>query len=278
MPSMRLKVRLVIHFVFGAWLALPVGCVEERRTSEQASSASVTSADTRADSQIAAPDPSRAPILVDSLAIRAPIPTVWPPPKVPQCADSVDVFDCFAVQVEKPTLATTGIRVNRVGDTLRVNTNARTLMWIDSKMIGEGSARHFYAGTISTPAGKRYAVVQHDLYEDSPYVLIDWVTGDTVRVPDRPVLSPDSNRIVAGEFSEDGRLEIEVWNLGSARPTREFAKEWDGTGPVDIVWRDNRTINFRLRQTSGGRESVPTPIPMVLTREQDSTWRLAPRR
>jgi len=197
---------------------------------------------------------------------------------VPQCANSVDVFDCFAVQVEKPILATTGIRVRRVGDTLRVNTNAGTLIWIDSKMIGEGSARHFYAGTISIPNGKNYAVVQHDLYEDSPYVLIDWDTGDTVRVPDRPVLSPDSSRLVAGEFSEDGRLELEVWNLGSVRPTREFAREWDSSGPVDIAWRDNRTIDFRLRRTSGGRESVPTPTPMVLTREQDSTWRLAPRR
>jgi hypothetical protein len=179
--------------------------------------------------------------------------------------------------VEKPILAATGIRVRRTGDTLRVNTNARTLKWIDTEMIGEGAARHFYEGTITVPSGKKYAVVRHNLYEDIPYVLIDWISGDTLAVADRPVVSPDSSRIVAGEFSEDGRLELEVWNLALEAPKREYAHEWDGAGPVNITWRDNRTIDFRLRQTSGGRESVPTPFPMVLTYE-DSTWRLAARR
>jgi len=222
-------------------------------------------------------DSSRAASEINSLALNAPIPVGFPAAKDPQCPDSVDVFECYALQVEKPILATTGIRVRRIGDTLRVNTNARTLKWIDTEMIGEGAARHFYEGTITVPTGKKYAVVRHNLYEDIPYVLIDWISGDTLAVPDRPVVSPDSSRIVAGEFSEDGRLDLEVWNVALQPPKREFAHEWDGAGPVNIAWRDNRTIDFRLRQTSGGRESVPTPVPMVLTHE-DSTWRLATRR
>jgi hypothetical protein len=222
-------------------------------------------------------DASRAASGIDSVAVNAPIPVGFPPAKEPQCPDSVDVFECYALRVEKPILATTGIRVRRIGDTLRVTTNSKTLRWINSQMSGEGSARHFYEATIGVHGGKKYAVVRHDLYEDNPYVLIDWISGDTASVPDRPVVSPDSNRIVAGAFSEDGKLELEVWNIGSESPTREFAHEWDGAGPVSIAWRDNRTINFRLRQTSGGREVVPAPTPMVLTRE-DSTWRLATRR
>jgi hypothetical protein len=251
--------------------------VDDRRAPEL-SDTSINDTATRLDSQIQTPHPARAPVLVDSPAIKTPIPTLWPRPKEPQCADSVDVFDCFALKVEKPILATTGIRVRRSGDTLRVNTNARTLLWIDDKMSGEGWARHFYAGTVSTSNEIKYAVVHHDLYEDSPYVLIDWVTADTLRVPGRPVVSPDSNRIVAGAFSEDGRLELEVWNLRAKPPTREFAHEWDTSGPVNIAWRDNRTIGFRLRQTSGGHKTVPAPTPMVLTHGQDSSWTLSTRR
>lgn len=194
------------------------------------------------------------------------------------CADSVDVFDCFALQVEKAVLGTAGIRVRRFGDTLRVNTNARTLLWIDNTAAGEGFVRHFYTGTISVPNGKRYAVVEHDLYLDSPQVLVDWVTADTLSVPGRPILSPDATRIVAGAFGDDGRLELEVWNLASDQPQREFAKVWDWSGPVNIVWRDNRRIDFHLREISGGRDSVPAPTPMVLTRGQDLTWRLESRR
>jgi hypothetical protein len=269
---------LSTYSAFGMCLALTLACVTERPTPHSANSTSVTIAGTSTDSTSAIVDSSRVESEIDSLAVHAPIPVGYPAAKEPQCPDSVDVFECYALQVEKPILATTGIRVRRIGDTLRVNTNTRTLKWIDTEMIGEGAARHFYEGTITVPSGgKKYAVVRHNRYEDIPYVLIDWISGDTLSVPDRPVLSPDSNRIVAGAFSEDGKLELEVWNIASAPPTREFAHEWDGVGPVNIAWRDNRTIDFRLRQTSGGRESVPTPIPMVLTHE-DSTWRLATRR
>lgn len=274
---MRLRVGSTSCFAFATCVALALACVKDTPVPEPANSTSVAATESGQDSGIR-PDSSRASNQIDSIAVKTPIPTVWPLAKEPQCADSVDVFDCYALQIEKPILATTGARVRRLGDTLRLNTNARTLEWTDSKMIGEGSDRHFYEGTISAPNGKRYAVVRHDQYEDSPHLLIDWISGDTLRVPDRPVLSPDSARIVAGIFSEDGRLELEVWNIGSESPTREFAQKFDGAGPVSISWRNNRTIDFRLRQTSGGRDSVPTPIPMMLTREQDSTWKLARRR
>jgi hypothetical protein len=258
-------------------LALTLGCVTDRPAPQPASSTSATIAATSTRATSAIVDSSRAASEIDSVALNAPIPVGFPAAKEPQCPDSVDVFECYALQVEKPILATTGFRVRRIGDTLRVNTNVKTLSWIDSEMSGEGFARHFYEGTISVPGGKKYAVVRHDLYEDNPYVLIDWLSGDTVSVPDRPVVSPDSSKIVAGEFSEDGRLELEVWNLALEPPKQEFAREWDGAGPVNIAWRDNRTIDFRLRQTSGGRKSVPTPTPMVLI-HQDSTWRLAASR
>lgn len=274
---MQLTGELSTYSAFGICLALTLACVTERPTPQSANSTSVTIAATSTDSTSEIVDSSRAVSGIDSVAMNAPIPVGFPAAREPRCPDSVDVFECYALQVEKPILATTGIRVRRIGDTLRVTTNAKTLRWIDSKMSGEGFARHFYEGTISVPRGKKYAIVRHDLYEDNPYVLIDWISGDTVSVPDRPVVSPDSNRIVAGAFSEDGKLELEVWNIGFESPTREFAHEWDGAGPVNIAWRDNRTIDFRLRQSSGGREVVPTPTPMVLTHE-DSTWRLATRR
>lgn len=248
--------RQVRNSVLSVGLALAHACAKAPPTHDSADSASVNS--------------------VDSLVMNAPIPATWPAEREPQCADDVDVFDCYALKVEKPLLARTGIRVRRSGDTLRLNTNDRSLVWIDSGMRGEGSARHFYAGTITTSPGKGYAVVRHALYEDSPYVLVDWASGDTTRVPDLPLVSPDSNRIVAGAFSEDGLLELEIWNLRSKAPTREFARKWDGAGPVNIAWRDNRTIDFALRQTSGGRDSVPAPTPMLLQREPDSTWRLGP--
>src|SRR5438045_5581339 len=108
-------------------------------------------------------------------------------------------------------LATTGTRVRRIGDTLRVTANAQTLRWIDSNMSGEGFARHFYEGTIRVPSGKKYAVVRHDLYEDNPYVLIDWISGDTVSVTARQVVSPDYNRIVVSTFTADGTVAIVDW-------------------------------------------------------------------
>jgi hypothetical protein len=261
---------------FGICLVLALACATERQTPGAASSTSATIAAKGTDSTSAMVDSSRLEIEIDSLALRAPIPIGYPPAKEPRCPDSVDVFECYSLKVEKPILSTTGPRVRRTGDTLRINTNARTLRWINTEMTGEGAERHFYEGTITVLGGKKYAVVRHSRYEDIPYVLIDWISGDTLVVPDRPVVSPDFSRIVAGEFSEDGRLELEVWNLALEPPKREFAHEWDGAGPVNIAWRDNRPIDFRLRQTSGGRESVPTPSRMTLTRE-DSTWTLAIR-
>ena len=272
-----MKVALTTYVAFGCCLSLGLACATERR-SAASDTTSVKRADTLVGSQVQTRASSSARDEINSVAIKSPIPTLWQPAKEPQCPDSVDVFHCYALEVENPILTTTGPRVRRAGDTLRVNTNARTLTWIDSNMIGEGTARHFYEGTISARKGQKYAVVRHDLYEDNPYVLIDWVSGDTVSVPDRPVVSPDSNRIVVGAFSEDGRLELEVWNIGSGSPTREFAHEWDGAGPVAISWRGNSIIDFRLRQTSGGRESIPAPVPMVLMRERDSTWKLDSRR
>jgi len=274
---MQPTVGLSTYSVLGIFLALTLACVSERPTPQSADSASVRIAATSTYSNSAIVDSLRAGSEIDSVAVNAPIPVGFPAVKEPQCSDRDDVFECYALHVEKPILATAGIRVRRIGDTLRVTTKAKTLRWIDSQVSGEGFARHFYEGTISVPTGKKYAVVRHNLYEDNPYVLIDWLSGDTVSVPDRPVLSPDSTRIVAGAFSEDGKLELEIWNLRSESPRREFAHEWDGVGPVSIAWRDNLTIDFRLRQSSGGREVVPTPAPMVLTHD-GSTWRLSTRR
>src|SRR2546423_12272151 len=197
---MRVTVGLSTSSPFGICVALTLCCVTGLPIRQPETSTSATIAATSTDSTSAIVDSSRARSEIDSLALNALIPIGFPAAKEPQCPDSVDVFECYALQVEKPILATTGLRVRRIGDTLRVNTNVKTLRWIDKEMSGEGFARHFYEGTISVPGGKKYAVVRHDLYEGSPYVLIDWLSGDTVSVPDRPVVSPASTRIVAGEF------------------------------------------------------------------------------
>ena len=262
---MRLTVGPINRFALGPVLALALACQKSTPASQVADSAAASNTDS-----------PKALVEIDSVAIKAAIPTVWPAAKEPQCADNVDVFDCYARQIEEPVMASAGARVKRLGDTLRLTTNARTLTWIDNKTAGEGWGRHFYEGTITARNGKRYAVVRHDQYEGRPHLLIDWISSDTVRLPDRPVLSPDSARIASGTFSDDGRLELEIWNIQSEPTTREFRQEFEGAGPVNIAWRNSRTIDFQLAETSGGRDSVPPPIPMVLTR-LESIWKLARR-
>src|SRR4051794_27229062 len=105
---MRLSVGSTKCFAFGFCVALASGCVKEQRMPESANGTSVAATGSRQDSGVQLLDSSGASKEVDSAAVKSLIPTVWQPAKEPQCADSVDVFDCYALQVEKPILATTG--------------------------------------------------------------------------------------------------------------------------------------------------------------------------
>jgi hypothetical protein len=93
----------------------------------------------------------------------------------------------------------------------------------------------------------QYGLLYIQFSEGGSYDLIDMQTGTQTEVLGDAVLSPDNRRlaisfadVVAG-FSSNVLAVYHILPVGLVLEFRVLPQEW---GPVDLKWRDNRTIVF----------------------------------
>jgi hypothetical protein len=111
-----------------------------------------------------------------------------------------------------------------------------------------------YAGRIGGSSG---APALHVLdgrgYETIWVEMINALSGDSLIVAARPVISPDGARFSVDAMSLEGcegTTVLQVWRITGDRPVREFSVEpfncttAKGWGPSAIEWRSRDSISF----------------------------------
>lgn len=186
------------------------------------------------------------------------------------CRDHIEFERCM-VAIERHMVSQTAGRVSRRDTVLEVRTGSAALVFIDNNS-GSAYVRHFFAGQL--PGGK-YAIVERHLYEGHEYLLIDWQSADSTRLPAPPVLSPEGERFAAASRDEDGWYAdnlLQVWHLTDDGPVMEFQVTGGfGCEPAAVRWVDASSIEFIWVDENRGRE-----IPAKLVRESTGTWRMDP--
>jgi len=186
------------------------------------------------------------------------------------CRDYKGFASCV-VAVERHMMSQAAGRVVRRDSVLEIRTERDTLVLADNN-FGSAYVRHLFAGQL--PGGK-YAVIERLLYEGYEYLLIDWRSADSTRLPAPPVIAPTGDRFaVASRAEKEWYADnvLQVWRLTADGPLKEFeVRGGFGCGPAAIRWVDASSIEFVWVDENRGRK-----IPAKLVRESSGSWILNP--
>ena len=182
--------------------------------------------------------------------------------------------ECFgADSTETSAMKCSAGAVSRFGDTLQIRlSGAGVRKRVDHPQDGENSLGFRYAGRIGgSSGGPGFHVVDGYGQEKHWVELINVLTGDSLVIAVRPIISPDGARFVMGDMSGLGTCAspavIQVWRITGDAPVREFHIESSGCshnqgwGPSNAQWLSGDSISF-LRNTS----------PRDSTRRRNMDW------
>jgi hypothetical protein len=145
---------------------------------------------------------------------------------------------------------------SRIDDTLQILlSSGRVLRRVDRPQEDENYLRYRYAGRIGGSSGfPAFHLLDGRAYEAMWVEMINTLTGDSLDVMARPVISPDGARFIVHWM---GTLEtcehesiLQVWRITADKPVREIdVKPFRcGTGeawsPSAVEWRSRDSISF----------------------------------
>jgi hypothetical protein len=206
-----------------------------------------------------------------SMASMAPVASVPTPTQRPAAAFCSDTSEAVALRCAR-------VPVVRHGDTLALGlVQGASVQRVSNPADGEMFVEFRYAGRLARPAGAGFHVVDVQGYESRAVELIDEMTAASLILAAHPVVSPDSARFVVSAASYEtceGVVQLDVWSLRSAVPTREFTVEpFDctrdlGWWPMDVAWRSADTVSFMrqalpadtLRRRAGESGTAPAVL------------------
>lgn len=185
--------------------------------------------------------------------------------------------ECFGVDsTEVSAMKCAAGSVVRFEDTLQIRlAGAGVRKRIDQLREGEAFRRYRYAGHIGgSSGGPGFHVLDAHTHDRAWVELINELTGDSLIVVARPVISPDGARFFVSatgivETCDVGMV-LQIWRITGDAPVREFHVEPfncginEGWGPSRVEWRSRDSISF-LRNT------VPRDSSRWRNRDWDTT-------
>jgi hypothetical protein len=163
--------------------------------------------------------------------------------------------------------------VVRFVDTLQIRlAGAGVRKRIDQTHEGGGFRQYRYAGHIGgSSGGPGFHVLDARVHDRAWVELINELTGDSLIVVARPLISPDGARFLVSatgivETCDVGMV-LQIWRITGDAPVREFNVEPfncginEGWGPSKVEWRSRDSISF-LRNT----------VPRDSTRWRNKDW------
>ena len=182
--------------------------------------------------------------------------------------------ECFgADSTETSAMKCAAGSVVRFVDTLQIRlAGAGVRKRIDQASDGVVFRQYRYAGHIGGSSGGPGFHVLDARARDRAWVeLINELTGDSLIVVARPLISPDGARILVSatgivETCDVGMV-LQIWRITGDAPVREFNVEPfncginEGWGPSNAQWRSRDSVSF-LRNT----------VPRDSTRWRNKDW------
>jgi hypothetical protein len=206
-------------------------------------------------------------------------PKVAPPPAtakkgIPLTPTTPMRDECFgADSTEASAMKCAAGLVIRFADTLQIRLAGAGVRKRIDRTPEEGGFRQYrYAGHIGgSSGGPAFHVLDARTHDRSWVELISELTGDSLIVVARPVISPDGARFLVSatgivETCDVGMV-LQVWRITGDAPVREFNVEPfncginEGWGPSHVQWRSRDSISF-LRNT----------VPRDSTRWRNKDW------
>lgn len=142
----------------------------------------------------------------------------------------------------------------RNGDTLVLSTARQgRVVRVNHPADGENHSEFRFVGRLRGAGAAAFHVLDYQGYESGAVELVHEITGDSLMLASRPLLSPDGARfaVAADGFDTcEGTVVLEVWSLDTSMPTREFGVHpFDcgrdiGWWPTDVAWRGADTLTF----------------------------------
>lgn len=174
--------------------------------------------------------------------------------------------------VELAALRSSGGTVSRRDFALRIELpQGKSVILKDDTTAGMRFINHRYTGYLKKI---RSHLIELHRYEGGSYLLVDDSTGIKTRIPGVPVISPDGRRFVSTNFDIGAAYDpnlIEVWNVESRKPRKEFYLESERWSPSDAVWRDTVVLDFSQNFFFGGSlDSVRTVRARLI--RKGKTW------
>ena len=133
----------------------------------------------------------------------------------------------------------------------------------------------------------KIAIVSVTTRDNDHFLVVQIERGMQARVPAEPILSPDGQRFIVGDFCEKGcGNQIQLWKIDGTRAIREKTfKPRERWYETDVSWRDPMTLAVeyslagpRRRLADPGELNLVKAEPMLL-KLSDWAWMAdAPRR
>jgi hypothetical protein len=188
-------------------------------------------------------------------------PPVAPKKGVPLTPTTPMRDECFgADSTETSAMKCAAGSVVRFVDTLQIRlAGAGVRKRIDQMHEGGGFRQYRYAGHIGgSSGGPGFHVLDARGHDRAWVELINELTGDSLVVVARPLISPDGARFLVSatgivETCDVGMV-LQIWRITGDAPVREFNVEPfncgvnEGWGPSRAEWRSRDSISF-LRNT-----------------------------
>ncbi len=154
-----------------------------------------------------------------------------------ECAQEIERY-----QLQKPENAR---RVKRAGEELQLKrANGQWLSVKDTEETEEASGIK-YSFREYLPIG--YFLIHRQFYEGADYLMINEKSGERFELHDKPVISPDQQRLVTASDGVTGGYSpnaVQIWRLTPNGMELEQAFEPENWGPSEPTWTDNRTIRL----------------------------------
>jgi hypothetical protein len=206
-------------------------------------------------------------------------PKIVPPPVaakrgVPLAPTTPMRDECFgADSTETSAMKCAAGSVVRFVDTLQIRLAGAGVRKRIDQMPESGAFRQYrYAGHIGgSSGGPGFHVLDARAHDRAWVELINELTGDSLVVVARPIISPDGARFLVSatgivETCDVGMV-LQIWRITGDAPVREFNVEpfncgiHEGWGPSGVEWRSRDSISF-LRNT----------VPRDSTRWRAKDW------
>jgi hypothetical protein len=183
--------------------------------------------------------------------------------------------ECFATDsTETAAMKCADGAASRIADTLQILlSSGRVMRRVDRTQDGESMRTYRYAGRIGGSSGAPAFHVLDGRSNDAFWAeMINALTGDSLVVASRPLISPDGARFSVDMSLEgcEGTTVLQVWRITGDKPVLEFGVEpFDcttnrGWGPSAVEWRSRDSISFL-------RNSFPRDSARRANHERDTT-------